>query len=117
MSVWVPPTAMSLTDGGLAGVGAFFGKVDVLRADGNVGCIACSGDRWQQYRGRKKGDFVAGVAGYKGQKGVDKGLGLGRNLVHLPIGGNEFLTGHVVGFLKAILSDGFVGLGDGRHRG
>ena len=37
----------------------------------------------------KKGDLVAGMAGNKRQKGIDKGLGFGRRFVHLPIGGNQ----------------------------
>jgi hypothetical protein len=34
------------------------------------------------------------MAGNKGQKGIDKGLGFGGRLVHLPIGGNQGFTRH-----------------------
>jgi hypothetical protein len=46
------------------------------------------------------------VPGNEGQKGIDEGLGFGRRLVHLPIGGNERFTGHFARFLKRILVDG-----------
>ncbi len=66
--------------------------MDVLAADGYVGSLS-SGDHRGQQDGRwEKGDLIAGVAGDKGQKCVDKGLGFSRRLVHLPIGSNQFLA-------------------------
>ncbi len=81
-----------LADGGLAGVGAFFGEVDVLAADGDVGALGGGDHRWQQDGRREKGDFIAVVAGNERQKSIDKRLGFGGRLVHLPIGGNQFFA-------------------------
>jgi hypothetical protein len=100
-----------LTHRGFACLGAFFGKVNILRADRDIRGIACSDDRWQQYRGREQGDLVAGVAGNEGQKGVDESLGFSRSLEHLPISGNQSFTGHFLGFLMPILVDGIQGAG------
>ena len=80
-------------------------------ADGNVGALGGGNDRGQQNGRGKQGDFVAGVAGNERQKCIDKRLGFGGRLVHLPIGGNQFLTGHFWWFLKSILSDGFEAAG------
>ncbi len=81
-----------LADRGFAGVGAFFGEVDVLRADGDVRALGGFDHGGQQNRRWEEGDLVARVAGDEGQKCVDKRLGFGRRLVHLPVGSNQFLT-------------------------
>ena len=81
-----------LADGGFAGVGAFFGEVDVLAADGDVRALGGFNHRGQQDGRWEEGDLVAGVAGDERQKCIDKGLGFGRRLVHLPIGGDQSFT-------------------------
>ena len=85
---------LELTHRGLAGVRAFLGKVDVLRADGHVRALGGCNHRGQQHGRGKQGNLVAGVADNKGQKGIDEGLGFGGRLVHLPIGGNQCFAGH-----------------------
>ncbi len=102
---------LELADGGFAGVGAFFGKVDVLRADGDVRSLGGFNDGGQQDGRGEQGDLVAGVAGNQGQEGIDKSLGFGGRFVHLPISGNECFTGHFSGLLGLILADGPGGAG------
>ena len=97
---------LELADGGFAGVGAFLGEVNVLRADGHIRTLGSFNHRGKQDRGREQRDLVAGVAGNKRQKGIDKGLGFGGRLVHLPVGGNECFTGHFFKLLRVILVDG-----------
>ena len=59
------PDSNELANGGLAGIGALFGEVDVLAADSNIRPF-CRGDhRWQQHRRWEKGDLIARVAGYE----------------------------------------------------
>ena len=85
---------LELADGGFASVGAFFGEVDVLGADGDVGSLGGVDDCGQQDGRGEQGDFVAGVAGNQGQKSIDKCLGFGGRFVHLPVGGNQCFTWH-----------------------
>ena len=77
---------LQLADGGFARVRALFGKMNVLRADRDVGALGCCNHSRQQNRRGKKRDLIAIVSGDERQKSLDKRLGFGRRLVHLPIG-------------------------------
>jgi hypothetical protein len=74
MSVCVPPTASKLADRGLAGVGALLGKVDVLRADGDVRALGGFNHRGQQHGRGKQGDLVAVWPATRGKKASTKAL-------------------------------------------
>jgi len=82
--------------GGLAGVGAFFSEMHVLQAYGDVGGGCGFDDGRERSDGWKDGDFVAGVAGYERQECVHEGFGFSGGFVHLPVGGDECFTRHVV---------------------
>jgi hypothetical protein len=83
-------------------VGTFVCPVNILRADGDRGVPSGIERGMQIDERRANDDFIAVMIGDKGKKGAEEVAGLVGSLVHLPIGGNEFFTGHGFLFMKIL---------------
>src|SRR5215475_12953847 len=86
-----------------AGKRSFFFPVTVLRTNGDLRAFYGFKSRDQVNAGRADGNLVARVLEYLRQKGAEKFFGLCRVLVHLPVGGDQFLAGHW-SFLSSLTS-------------
>ncbi len=101
---WVDADRREHGCGDFSGEGAFFGVVHVLRADRD----AAAGESVEHDAERDKGwaddDFVTSVAEAKREQGFGAGASLLGGLVHLPVGCDQGLTGHLLWcFLLVIL--------------
>ena len=74
--------------GNFARVGAFFGKVHVLRAQRNVAARKRFGNGGNVDGGNAHHDLALRVR-HKGADGVHKGYALARRVVHLPVSCND----------------------------
>ena len=90
---WVTPTASSMAGADLAGEGAFLFPVDVLarRWRRCEPLAACDGGVNRKVIGADD-DFVAVVAVDQRKEIAEEFTGLFGGFVHLPIGGEEFLS-------------------------
>jgi prepilin-type processing-associated H-X9-DG protein len=106
ISVCVPPTACKLAHGGLAGVGALFGKVNVLAADGHVGTLGGFNHGGQQHRRGEQGNLVAVWPATSGKKASTKALASAGVLNIFQLAAISALRGIFVKLLRVILVDG-----------
>jgi hypothetical protein len=76
----------------LAGVGTLIEPVHGLGADVDLRGVGGLKDRGERGHRGTEDDVCVVMCGYEGKEGIGEGYGFGGGLVHLPVGGNEWLT-------------------------
>ena len=80
----------------VAGMGAFFGKMDILRAEGNLGAAQGFFDRSQQRERRTDQKFAVGLAECLDflSNALSQSNAVFQKAVHFPVACNEFFSCH-----------------------